>query len=456
MHDQSTFPSPVLLSADAPHATRRVSLAFVVIALALLARVGLSAISLGTNDAMTFAEFGKSVHLLGLVGAYRNDVFLNHPPLVALWAAAALRVVGPPPVPLLIAFPLKVTAAFAFVFRLPIIAADALACGLLYARWRNRLGRRRAAALAAAFAWAPASFLVSAFHANTDPLYSALCLLAVFLMEERRSFFWGGLALGAAINVKIIPGLMVAPLLLSCRSRAEARLFVGGLALAAIPFLPLMLADFPTFLRNVLSYAGFPDAWGVNFFLMNAQRIDSLARPAGQLVGMYHSLGRMVLLSLVVGWAILVRVRPRWDRYEVAAVTAAIFMAFSPSFGVQYLVLPGLMLFAVRPRLAIAYAIASGAFFLKVYGQAVPIWHAPLVSMLTVRLRLFDSILLFPSWAILIAFLWNTVVRRAIGGAERDNATSNTSLQPSAAIGAARPDARQQFADPESRDPIAA
>jgi hypothetical protein len=455
MFKRSTPDRSPLAIDSVPAATRRVRVAFVLVALALLARVALSAVSVGTNDALTFAEFGKDVRLFGLFGAYANNPYLNHPPLVALWAAAVVRMTGAPVLPYLVAFTIKADWAFAFVFRLPVIAADALACGLLYARWRGRLGRPRAAALAAAFAWAPGAFLVSAYHANTDPLYSALCLLAVWLLEERGAFVWGGLALGAAINVKIIPGLMIAPLLLTCRSRSDARRFIAGLALAALPYLPMVLADFPTFYHNVLSYAGFSEAWGFNFFLIHAGRVGALAGPSARWVAAYHAFGRVILVALVLGWAVLARLRPRWDRYEVAAVTGVIFMAFSPSFGIQYMVLPGLMLFAVRPRAAIAYAVASGAFLVWIYARTVVSWHVPLISIYT-GLYFPETVLLFPSWVVLMAFLWNTVVRRAIGGAQREQTAANAAIEASAAIGAVRPDDQEAFANAEPRGPIAA
>lgn len=383
-----------------------------IVLLAILVRLALAAVSIGTNDALTFTEFGKEVRMAGVVETYRLDPYYNHPPLVGLWAAIVLRLLRAPEVPLQLAFSPGVTHAFSFVFKLPIIAADALAAWLLFQRWKPRLGDVRAMAVAVCFAWAPGSILIGAFHCNTDPAYAALCLAAVFLLEEKRALFWGGLALGAAVNVKIIPLLLVPPLLLSCSTRHEARAFVLGLTVAAIPFLPAFCRDFSSFQQNVLAYNPTTDAWGFNLFLMLGRKIAALAQSAERAAEWYHLIGRYVLLALVVAWAALARRLRRWNGYELAAVTLAIFVVFTPGFGIQYIVAVGLLLFAVRPRLAAAYAIASAAFLLEVYIARSSGLRFPLLVLLISRLSAGEALLGLPAWGILVYFLMTTVLRR--------------------------------------------
>ena len=62
----------------------------------------------------------------------------------------------------------------------------------------------------------------------------------------------------------------------------------------------------------------------------------------------------------------------RWNLYEVAAVTLAIFLVFTPGFGVQYTVLVLPLLFAARPRLANVYGLLAGLFLLVVYWAQWP------------------------------------------------------------------------------------
>ena len=393
---------------------RGVAWMWALIVVAMLVRIAVAAASIGTNDALTFTEFGKEVRMVGVVATYRLDSYYNHPPLVGFWAATVLRLLRAPAVPLQLAFRPSVTHAFSFVFKLPIIAADALAAWVLFKRWTPRLGDVRAAAVAACFAWAPGSILIGAFHCNTDPAYAALCLAAIFLLEEERAFFWGGLALGAAVNVKIIPLLLVPPLLLRCSTRQETRAFVLGLSAAAVPFLPAVCRDFASFHENVLAYNPSTDAWGLNLFLMLGMKTAGLAWWAERLLDWYHKAGRYVLLALIFVWAVLARRRQRWNRYELAAATMAIFVVFTPGFGVQYIVPVGLLLFAVRPRVAAAYAIAVGAFLLEVYIARSDGLRFPILVLVYTRLSTAEALLGLPAWGILVYFLVTTVFRRPI------------------------------------------
>src|SRR5205814_9830382 len=110
---------------------------------------------------------------------------------------------------------------FPYLFKLAPIAADAVTCWLLWRIWHPRAGAIWAAAAAAIYAWNPVAILISAHHCNTDSIYAMLCLAAVYVIESRRgsvgAWFWGGLLLGAAINVKLIPVLLIPPLVILCR-----------------------------------------------------------------------------------------------------------------------------------------------------------------------------------------------------------------------------------------------
>lgn len=381
------------------------------LAAGLLIRLALAAVSIGTNDALTFGEFGKEVRLFGVLGTYRVDPWFNHPPLVGCWAAVVLKLIGAPELRPWAAFSQDVNWAFSFIFKLPVIAADGLGCWLLWMRWRPHLGAGRAAAIAAAFSWSLVSILVSGFHGNTDPVYVALALAAVWLMEDRRAFFWSGLALAAAINVKIIPVLLLPALLLSCRSRQQTRAFCGGVAIGLAPFVPPVCLAFPEFCRNVLSYNPGANAWGIEALPLLASRVPHLADLARHVMDGFHSCGRFLMLGLILAWAAAACRWRRWDRYEVAAVTFALFLVFTPGFGVQYAVAPGLLLFAARPGLALSYALAAGALLLEVYYTRWVPHQIPIRSLLIGSLSPAQALLGLPAWGILVYFLATTVLR---------------------------------------------
>jgi Gpi18-like mannosyltransferase len=191
--------------------------AWAILASGFVLRVLLCAASWGTTDALSFLHFAHRIDDLGFFAAYRADPLLNHPPLPAWWSLLALKLAG--------------GQAFAMVviFRLPVIAAD-FASAMLLRRILVRRGAspRAGLAVAAMYAWNPCAILISGYHGNTDAVYAMLGLLALHLLEDVRRPLLGGLVLGLAINIKLIPVLLIAPLCFAARSRRELLLFLTG------------------------------------------------------------------------------------------------------------------------------------------------------------------------------------------------------------------------------------
>ncbi len=332
----------------------------VLIGLGLLARVALAACSWGTNDATTFLRLGTEVSHWGLLTTYRKDYDLNHPPIPSYWAACVSRLTAAHPL------------AFSFVFKLPVILADAAVPFMLWKVLLPWCGPRRALAVAALYAWCLDAILVSGYHCNTDPIYALLCLLCVWLMGDKGWCFWGGLTLGAAVNVKLTPILLAAPLLLNCPDLKRAFRFIAGLSLGAIPFLPILLGPPDVragFCDNALAYRSYLERWGVGFFQSPETPHDTL--PPNYDIhtpgAWYYFHGRYIVLFLVGAWSVASRLLGRWDLYEVAAVTLAIFLIFAPGFGVQYTCMLLPLLFVLRPRMATLYGAVAGLFLLAVY-----------------------------------------------------------------------------------------
>src|SRR4051812_9506465 len=203
----------------------RAGLVWLVIALGILARLIISAISIGSDDIQIWERFGRGIADKGLLALYHSDPDFNHPPLPAYWAAIAFIATRHAP------------AAFPFVFRLAGIAADILSCAVLYRIASRRAGGQRSITLPLAMAWSPCAILISAHHGSTDSIYAAFALLAAWCAAQG-SFLGASLALGAAINVKIIPVILIPPMLSLCRDRRSALRFIGGLAIMTAPFIP--------------------------------------------------------------------------------------------------------------------------------------------------------------------------------------------------------------------------
>lgn len=375
------------------------------------ARLLLSWHSLGSDDWRTWERFATKISDGGLFWAYAWDRDLNHPPLPALWSAAALdlshtqvaRGLG---------------ASFPFIFRLPMILADAGTCVLLWRIWRGRRDSPVAGwAAAAAFAWNLDAVLVGSFHCNTDNLCAFFALLAAYLVASRGSFIGGGLALAASINVKLVPVLLVPVLLSLCRDRRDVRRFLAGLAVGALPFVPVIVFAGNKFARNALAYTPVSGEWGLMLLLPS------------RAAEWYYVWGKGVLLAAVAALAVASWRWRRWDAYRLAAITLALFLLLTPGFGVQYTVYVVPVLLAVDLRWGSVYGLLAGACLLVAYAGG---WAGglPLESRMQ-RLEPPAPLLGLLAWGVLAAFVARTL-RRALSRARRP-LTARATPPPSAA-----------------------
>ena len=362
-----------LLPADASTTHRHRAHFWLFLALlGISARVLLAIYTWGSNDADTWVQFGHYVNRWGLFFTMSWNTYLNHPPLPIYWAVLVYRSVTPS------AYWTEEHFHpywFSAVFKIPAILADVGTTWLLFRIWRDKIGPRRAAAVAAGYAWCLCAILVSGYHCNTDNVYAFLCLLAVYYLQERQLAFKAGLALAAAINIKLTPVLLIPMLLLSCRTRKHALLVIGGLAIGVLPFIPMLALVGDKFYANAIAYKSNPDNWGILYLLMlftggPPNDIGDVTISSAPVARLFFDYGRHIVLLAIVAAAIAGRrlvIRGRVNRFDLGAVTLALFLILAPGFGVQYttIVLP--LLFASRPRWANAYGLFAGCFLLIIY-----------------------------------------------------------------------------------------
>jgi hypothetical protein len=325
------------------------------------ARVAICCVTWGTVDTMSYLRFAHRIDGMGLLAAYASDPLYNHPPVLAYLSWAALLAAG------------RDAFGFAIAFRLAMVAAD-LGSALLLRRiaLSHGAGPRVALVIAALYAWNPCALLISGYHFNADPLVAMLSLLAVDLLQGRARPLLGGLVLGLAINIKLIPVLLVPPMLLAARSRREFLACFVGLAVMAIPYLPPLLME-PAFARHVLGYKSSPDPWGILLLLRMA--FPEGISDTGVVVAAdhpalaYNRWGAWVVLAGAVAWGVLARrFGERFDRYRSAAVAYALLLVLAPGFGVQYLVLVAPLFYVTASRaFATVYGVVAGAFLVAAY-----------------------------------------------------------------------------------------
>lgn len=330
-------------------------LLFTAIALGFVARISLWSVSIGTNDALTWGKMGRSILNDGLLKTYREQPDCNQPPGQPLLAAAAYQLAK------------STKTLFSYWFKAPMVLADGLTAVLIWTILRRRKGVMFSAAVTAIYAWSPIAILISAHHANGEPLYVALSLLAIWLIEDRRRVFLGALALGAAINFKLVPILLIAPLLASFNNRKEVGRFLCGLAIMAIPSLIVLLLEPQGFWQRVIAYNPAPEHWGFNYFLLEAGEVPQWAQSAERAVLWYNDHGTKILLASILAISLLQWRTQRWDRYTLCALAFTAFLIFTPGFGPQYLAAPVTLLLLSVPRVGTLYNIVGGAYLLISY-----------------------------------------------------------------------------------------
>lgn len=340
-------------------------------------RALLAMTTLGTQDIGTWLWFAEAVSEGGLEQTYLDERAFNHPPLMGLLAVLALRVSSVVGVP------------FSIVFKMPSLVAEGVTAYLLHRIWSERGGRDAGLLAAAAYALALGPIVISGYHGNTDAIYFCLALAAAYLMESKRSPFWAGLAMAGALNVKLIPIVVVLPLWSRCLSlRGAGRYALGGI-LGATPFV-WALASFGAearvaFLERLLLYRSNIEYWGVELFVRWGEiLLDPVApvvagwmRTGGDAYLSYGGEIVMAATALLAGRQLVVsrrNGRTALDAYELTFLGFAIFLLFGPGFGVQYVGCVVAPLMAVAVRRGFVVASITGVFITAVYVYFVVDW----------------------------------------------------------------------------------
>jgi len=341
---------------------------------ALAVKVTIARTTYGTNDVSYWAWFLERLHESGGVGLYRStdpangSKFFNHPPFMI----RALQVLDR----------LTVTTGVPFPFwlRLPAILADLGGLLLVWRLLAPRLDRALSPLALVLLALAPPSIMIAGFHGNTDPVMIAFVLLALYLLDRRYPPWLAGVAFGMSLNIKIVPVIFVAAIILHL---PDLRRRLGFLVATGLTFLvgslPFLLQDPVFIVKRVFGYGSFSGFWGVSRLLTRYLPPDAWAIEAYANQGKYVALGAVGIASL---WLHL-RHRDA-SLFQQCGLLAFIFLALSPGFGVQYLawLIPWVVVLGA-PATALFYA-TSGLFLFLVYtywAQAFPWYLADSVSV---------------------------------------------------------------------------
>ena len=330
---------------------------FAIGGLGLIASFVLLLCSTGTSDIRTWESFAKEIQANGLFALYVKDRQFNHPPLMGVLAWLSLEASS------------LLGISFPIVFKLFPFLANVGGALALWGIWRHRVDARKGALAFALFSWALCPMFVAAYHGNTDCTAAFFCLWSVYFLEVRKRPFLGGLALAAAINVKIIPLLIALPALAGCRSVRDARLFVLGSATAALPFLIALFGAGTLFILNVFGYGSSSEVWGVQMVLASLRTVPGMTPENMKAVHEWYFQNGKYLLVIAM---LALTAYGFWRKVGHARLMAAglaLFLLLTPGFGVQYTAYPAPLMFAVSLAWGVKFSIVAGIYIGFVYAS---------------------------------------------------------------------------------------
>lgn len=333
----------------------------------------------GSSDVWYWEVYLATTRDVGALQLYHTDEHFNHPPftthaLLALGAAAGATGIH-----------------FPFWLRLPAIVADVVTVALVALLVTRRspwgpagLAGRTGPLALALLAGAPALVMISGYHGNTDPVVMCFVLLAIVLWELRRSALAGaalsGAAFGMALNVKAIP-LIFLPAFCLYVSGWWRFVFIACAALAVLAgSLPYVFQDPLIIAQKVLGYGSYYGHWGLSRVLSDlapsgglAAQLDALLRAFGRVL----ALGVPALAAVLMNAPHLLTRLARPSLYVQCGVAAALFLALTPGFGVQYVAWLVPWVPAAGAAVAAAFYATTGLFLFLVYDywSAQFPWH---------------------------------------------------------------------------------
>jgi Glycosyltransferase family 87 len=412
---ESTPSSPVLSPLGLPAASTqtaapaRTSLYpnFCIVALAGLAflfKIVIALNTIGTNDAIVFYGFARSLSDHGLGWTYEHGVaflpsspIFNHPPLTAYYLVLIKNLSE-------LEFFRAAGLTFPFLLRFPGIVADfvsvmaLLRLGELDAKFRLPLWSL------VLFAASPVAIMVSGFHGNTDSVMTMFVLLAACACARNRPLLCG-LLLAIAAQIKIVPLLLFPFFFLFWFARRKGLLFLIPFATTSCLLLLELLLKFPHFLfRNIFSYSSYWGLWGITYLLRLTGYRDFDKLTFFNLAPVGTVIVTLLKIAIIGGVLLLAWRRRNFDAralFHSIAYAWLIFFVFSPGIGVQYLVwLAPFCLVLARPLyLAV---LAAGSVFLFVFYTVTAGGFPWYVAVSTIKLS--------PIWAPWSLLPWATLL----------------------------------------------
>jgi len=304
-------------------------------AIALLVRLLPAALIYGTEDVRGWEAMGCAL------AEGRNPYPTNYvswPPFWLPWTMASWMVSS------------ALNLPFYFVVKLLPIAADIILTFVLYSA--AKAYGRKPFATALAYALNPIAIYTSAIHGQFDSIPALCTTLAVLLTRrETRDWEWhsAGTWLGVGAAFKTWP-LFVLPAVLAPLRKLRHKAGLAAIAMGI--FVGAVFLQWPFAGRravtDVLRYRSATGWWGLaSLHVLN----DSFGLSADSLMWLFY-------VAMAAAGLLVLLAKPRAT--DGALLMLLTFLAFTPGFGIQYLVWVIAVALLADQRRAILYSILGG------------------------------------------------------------------------------------------------
>jgi hypothetical protein len=309
--------------------------------IALTVGLMLATLTYGTNDVLFFKSYAVKASNSGVAALYRDGAGLvefhpewneqmAHPPgVIHIWRAA-LWVEQHTGIP------------FRVWFRILTMLAHVLTAVALY----RILGARAATV----FVLCPAAIMVAGFHGNSDPIVVAFLIWAVYGAESGWRPWLTGLLFAAACSVKVWPLFLIPAFCFHLANWRQRTAFLTAAAAGGLAFGAPYTLQFPMLIaRTVFGYRSIGGWWGL----------------AGTVAG-YSHFGTALSFAAVLLMSVYLH-RAGLRLYDVAGGAIAVFLVFTPGFGVQYLAWIFPFCFVLGWRFVAGFYAVSTALLFSAY-----------------------------------------------------------------------------------------
>jgi hypothetical protein len=325
-----------------------------IILLSLIVKLVINANSIGSNDIVNWYNSASLANTYGIIEAYKNDAYSNNPPLSLSLAVLLLKISQ------------LLEIRFSFLFKLVQILADSLIAygiGWLLLQKFNFL---KANIYTLLFAFNPISILLSSYHGHTDSFCISLSFYSVLMMIICKKYFLSGALLSLALQIKIIPLLLIPAFLRAFEDRSSFLRWVSGGIIFSLPSFYLLFNEPATILSKILGYRSVGDYWGIAALIKILATNNPNFSKLDDYLPILNSLSPFIILITVVFFAHRIG-RDFKNEFINFANSYTIMGLLATGFSItySYYLLP--FYYLISPLFGLSFSLIVGATLLSTY-----------------------------------------------------------------------------------------